>query len=183
MALATNYSQFIQRAVLWHQQQQLTLTTWADPHSPSPCQVAEAVGDKVQWQPVLQQPPADFSNVERALELELHPDIKSFYQMQYGAGLAAEHSRGKLLLLMVWNNDDVKRLQENIIGHIIMKRRLKQRETVFFATTEDDDILLSVLNSTGEVFVEHVGQEVKEKLADSLADFISQLAPCNYDGL
>lgn len=183
MALATNYSQFIQRAVQWHQQQQLPLTTWADPKSPSPCQVAEPMGDQVQWQPVLQQPSADFSNVEQALELELHPDIKSFYQLHYGAGLAAQHSRGKLLLLMVWNSDDLKRLQENIIGHIIMKRRLKQRETVFFATTEDDDILLSVLNNTGEVFVEHVGQEVKEKLADNLADFISQLTPCSYDGL
>ena len=100
-----------------------------------------------------------------------------------GAGLAAEHSRGKLLLLMVWNSDDVKRLQENIIGHIIMKRRLKQRETVFFATTEDDDILLSVLNGSGEVFLERVGQEVSEKLADNLASFIAQLQPANYNGL
>ena len=82
VALATNYSQFIQRAVLWYQQQQLALTTWADPKSPSPCQITEPVDDKVQWQPVLQQPPADFSNVEQALELELHPDIKSFYQLQ-----------------------------------------------------------------------------------------------------
>ena len=183
MTLASNYTDFTQRAVTWYQQQQLTLTTWADPASPSPCQLENMDDSTVLWQPVLQQPQADFSNVEQALELSLHQDIKQFYQLYFGAGLAAQHKRGKLMLLMVWNADDVKRLQENVIGHIIMKRRLKQRETVFFATTEDDDILLSVLNGSGEVFLERVGQEVSEKLADNLASFISQLTPCSYDGL
>jgi len=183
VTLATNYSQFIQQATQWHQQQQLTLSSWADPASLSPCQQGDIVDNTVQWQPVLQQPAADFTNVEQALELQLHTDIKTFYQLYYGAGLAASHPRGKLALLMVWNSDDVKRLQENIIGHIIMKRRLKQRETVFFATTEDDEILLSVLNSSGEVYLEHVGREVTEKLADNLADFLAQLTPCSYDGL
>jgi len=183
VALATNYSQFIQQAIQWHQQQNLTLSTQADPASPSPCQVGVIVDNTVQWQPLLQQPAADFGNVEQALELELHSDIKAFYQLYYGAGLAAAHPRGKLALLMVWNSEDVKRLQENIIGHILMKRRLKQRETVFFATTEDDAVLLSVLNSSGEVFLEHVGREVTEKLADNLADFFAQLTPCSYEGL
>lgn len=183
MTLASNYADFIQQSVNWYQQQQLALTTWAEPASPSPCQQGDIVDNNVAWQPVPQQPPADFSNVEQALELTLHDDIKNFYALYYGAGLAAEHQRGKLQLLMVWNHDDVKRLQENIIGHILMKRRLKQRETVFFATTEDDDILLSVLNSSGEVFLEHVGQEVKEKLADNLAAFIGTLSPCRYGGL
>lgn len=183
MTLATNYAHFVQQAVLWHQQQQQRLTTWADPASPSPCQLGEIADNTVAWQPVLQQPAATFDNIEQALELTLHADVKTFYSLYYGAGLAAEHSRGKLALLMVWNQADVNRLQENIIGHIIMKRRLKQRETVFFATTEDDDILLSVLNSSGEVYLEHVGQEVSEKLADNLQQFICQLQPCSYDGL
>jgi SecY interacting protein Syd len=183
VTLSRKYADFIQQSLLWHQQQQLPLTTWADATSPSPSQVGDITDGSVHWQPVLQQPSADFSNVEQALALSLHPDIKNFYQHYYGAGLAAEHQRGKLALLMVWNADDVKRLQENIIGHILMKRRLKQRETVFFATTEDDDILLSVLNSTGEVYLERVGQEVSEKLADNLAEFISQLQPCSYEGI
>ncbi|MGI5309226.1 SecY-interacting protein [Rheinheimera sp. WS51] len=183
MALSSNYADFIQQSLLWHQQQKLTLITWADPKSPSQCQVNDIVDGTVQWQPVLQQPKADFSNVEQALELTLHPDIITFYQTYFGAGLAAEHPKGKLALLMVWNNDDLNRLQENIIGHILMKRRLKQQETVFFATTEDDDILLSVLNSTGEVFLERVGQEVTEKLAANLAEFFTQLQPCAYEGL
>ena len=183
MTLASIYTQFIQNALQWLQQQQSELITWSDPASPSPCQLAQLPEQMVRWQPVPQQHSADFSNVERALELELHPDIKQFYSIYYGAGLAALHSKGRLQLLMVWNEDDVKRLQENIIGHILMKRRLKQREKVFFATTEDDDILLSVLNETGEVYQEHVGQEVTVKLADNLTEFIASLAPCQADGL
>lgn len=183
MSLTTSYSQFIQQHLKWQQQQQQILTTWADPASPSPAQLGDIVGNSVAWQPVVQQTPASFSNVEQALELTLHNDITQFYASYYGAGLAAQHARGKLMLLMVWNAADLARLQENIIGHILMKRRLKQRETVFFATTEDDDILLSVLNSSGEVYLEHVGQEVSEKLADDLAEFISQLSPCSHDGL
>lgn len=183
VTLSDIYPQFIQQLLLWQQQNQQMLRTWADQNSPSPCQLGDIEQNEVQWQPVLQQPQADFSNVEHALELRLHSDIKQFYQLYYGAGLAAQHTRGKLMLLMVWNSDDVKRLQENIIGHIIMKRRLKQRETVFFATTEDDDIMLSVLNSSGEVYLEHVGQEVSEKLADSLAQFMDQLSPCSAEGL
>ncbi|MEO3679472.1 SecY-interacting protein [Rheinheimera sp. FR7-31] len=183
MSLTEIYHDFVSQWLSWQTNQQHPLVTWADPDSPSPCQRGDIQHNQVQWQPVKQVQPADFANVEQALELELHADIKTFYQLYFGAGLAAQHPRGKLMLLMVWNDDDVKRLQENIIGHIIMKRRLKQRETLFFATTEDDDILLSVLNSTGEVYLEHVGQEVKEKLADNLAQFLSQLTPCSSDGL
>lgn len=183
VSLIDNYQQFVAQALAWHQQQQIVLQTFADENSPSPCQQGAVQNSLVQWQPVLQQAAENFVNVEQALEFQLHNDIKQYYQLYYGAGLAAEHPRGKLMLLQVWNDDDVKRLQENIIGHIIMKRRLKQRETVFFATTEDDDILLSVLNSSGEVYLEHVGQEVKEKLADNLAQFIAQLVPCSSAGL
>lgn len=182
LALADIYTAFIEQAVAWNRQQQLPMQTWSDPASPSPCQVKVVDDEQVIWQPVLQQPVADFSNVEQALELVLHPDIKLFYGLYYGAGFAAEHQQGKLALLMVWNEADLRRLQENIIGHILMKRRLKQQETVFFAVTDDESIMLSVLNSTGEVFMEHTGREVKQKLADNLADFIRSLTPAAYDG-
>lgn len=183
MTLPDFYRQFVNQTTQWHAQQQLHLLTWAADGNRSPCIVKHVQNNEVEWQPVLQSEPADFANVEHALELQLHNDIKMYYQLYFGAGLSAQHPRGKLMLLQVWDDEDSKRLQENIIGHIIMKRWLKQRETVFFATTEDDDILLSVLNSSGEVYLEHVGQEVREKLADNLAQFFSQLSPCSSDGL
>lgn len=183
MSTKEAYANFIEQSLLWHQAQQLQLTTWADPASPSPCQQQWLAAEQVSWLPVAQQPAADFSNVEHALETDLHADIKAFYSSFFGANLAAEHPRGKLALLMPWNSADIARLQENIIGHILMKRRLKQRETVFFAITDDENIMLSVLNSSGEVYMEQVGKEVTQKVAANLAEFLSQLTPLAYSPL
>jgi len=177
------YANFIKQSVAWHQAQELQMTCWADPASPSPCQQQWVAADQVSWLPVIQENPADFLNVEHALEMPLHTDIKVFYGSFYGANLAAEHPRGKLALLMPWNSDDMARLQENIIGHILMKRRLKQRETVFFAVTDDENIMLSILNNTGEIFLESVGKEVAQKVANNLADFLAELTPLAYSPL
>lgn len=177
------YANFIEQSQVWHQAHNVSMLAWADPASPSPCQQQWLAADQVSWLPVAQQPAADFANVEHALALTLHPDIKAFYCSYYGANLAAEHPRGKLALLMPWNGADIARLQENIIGHILMKRRLKQRETVFFAVTDDENIMLSVLNSTGEVYLEHVGKDVEQKVASDLAEFLSALTPLAYSPL
>lgn len=183
MSVEQAYANFIEQSLAWHQAQQISLLTWHDPAQPSPCELQVMTEQRVSWQPVRQQPPADFSNVERALELTLHPDIKAYYSSWFGANLAAEHPKGKLALLMPWHVADVARLQENIIGHILMKRRLRQQETVFFAVTDDENIMLSVLNCSGEVFQESVGQEVKVKLADNLAAFLAELTPVAYSPL
>jgi SecY interacting protein Syd len=43
--------------------------------------------------------------------------------------------------------------------------------------TDEEDIIISVNNSSGEVWVERVGCAPHKKLSDSLALFISQLTP------
>ena len=150
--------------------------SYADPELESPAQYGEVQDDLVAWWPVARTTIADFSGLQQALEFSLHPDVQAFYGWGYGGGLAATHARGPLELLMVWHDEDFIRLQHNIIAHILMKRRLKQLETVFIAATDDDELLISVLNSTGEVFLEKVGCEVKELLAPSLASFLQQLS-------
>jgi SecY interacting protein Syd len=155
-------------------------TSWfsyADPEQESPCQYGEVSADQqVRWWPIPRNECQDFSNLEHGLDMKLHPDLKAFYGHHFGGGLQVKHPRGNAELLMVWHQDDFSRLQQNIIAHILMKRRLKQRETVFFAVTDDDDIMLSVLNETGAVFLEHTGCEVKEQLAGSLTEFLQQLS-------
>lgn len=149
---------------------------YAEPEQTSPCQYGEVVNEQVAWWPVFVQNPIDFSGLEHGLELELHPDIKAYYNVAFGGGLKLQHQRGPVELLMPWHQADTERLQQNIIGHVLMKRRLKQQVTVFFAVTDDEDLLLSVLNSTGEVYLERVGCEVKEKLAGSLTEFLQSLS-------
>ena len=84
---------------------------------------------------------------------------------------------GNLQLLLPWNQDDMVRLQQNLVGHVLMKRRLDQPETLFFAVTDEEDFILSVDNQSGEVVLEQVGLLPQEVLAPDLASFLASLEP------
>ncbi len=151
---------------------------------PSPCEQAKIethvlAKDKVYWQPIdiEANDGLDFDNIESALALILHKDIKEYFTTIYSEALDANCEEGDLTLLFAWNKDDFQRLQENIIGHILMKQRLKQAETVFFAVTDEEDMIITINNETGAVWVERVGCEPHKKLADSLAQFLTNIIP------
>jgi len=118
-----------------------------------------------------------FNNIELALDVKLHTDIKTYFTTIFSENLEAECNDGMLFLLFAWNAEDFTRLQENIIGHLLMKQQLKQAETIFFAVTDEDDMIISIMNDTGEVWVERVGCKPHKKLSDSLAEFLIQLKP------
>jgi len=157
----------------------------------SPCQQERIGKDTIFWQPADFFSGKDvnkkdqerlfelstFNNIELALELTLHDDIKNYFTTIFSENLEAECDEGKLFLLFAWNDEDFARLQENIIGHLLMKRQLKQAETIFFAVTDEEDIIISIMNDTGEVWVERVGCEPHKKLSNSLIDFFLQLKP------
>jgi len=151
---------------------------------PSPCELGSHDTSRHYWQAVVmeseqstdkKEEALSFVNVESALNIELHPDIKIYFTTIYSGDIEALCDEGELSLLFAWNKEDFERLQENIIGHILMKQRLKQDETIFFAVTDEDDMIISVDNSSGEVWVEQVGCKPHKKLSDSLAEFINQL--------
>ncbi len=179
--LAEVFQPLLQTAQEYAAADPLYLRAPVDPDQISPAQygtvttIAGLDGEWVAWRPVSRPEPADFSSLEQALELQLPDDVKAFYGGYYGGNLACQHSRGNLDLLLVWHDADLRRLQENIIAHVLMKRRLKQRDTIFIAATDDDDWLISVLVADGAVYAEQVGREVSQCLAPSLADFIAQL--------
>lgn len=144
----------------------------------SPCEQGEFDENQVLWQPVKISEELSFVNVEQALELTLHPDIKTYFTTLYSEEWPMQCEEGALALLFAWNKDDFARLQENIIGHILMKQKLKQEVTIFFGLTDDDDYILTMHNQTGEIWVERVGCEPHKKVAASLLEFIEQLSPC-----
>jgi SecY interacting protein Syd len=143
----------------------------------SPCEQGIHQENYSLWQPVKADDELTFDNVESALEATLHSDIKAYFTSIFSDTLDASCEEGNLSLLFAWNKDDFARLQENIIGHILMKGKLKQKLTVFFAVTDNEDHIISVDNESGEVWVEKVGCEAHKKLADSIAEFITQLSP------
>lgn len=144
---------------------------------PSPCEQGIHEEEFSLWHPIKLEEILTFNNVEAALEVTIHHDIKQYFTTMYSDSLDASCAEGDLSLLFAWSAEDFARLQENIIGHILMKTKLKQKLTIFFATTDDDNHIISLDNDTGEIWVEKVGCEPHKKIADTLVEFISQLAP------
>ena len=68
------------------------------------------------------------------------------------------------------SEDDLQRVQENLIGHGHAKR-LKLSPTLFIATLDSELDVISVCNLSGEVIKETLGTRNRDVLAPSLADF------------
>jgi SecY interacting protein Syd len=149
-----------------------------DPLWPSDCyEKITEVGEIVHWQPVKRHNEDNFDGIQNALDLKIHPDVVSFYSRFWSGNLSAKTIEGNLQLLQPWNQADFERLQQNLVGHVLMKRRLKQPETLFFALTDEDDFILSVDNSSGEVMLEQVGLVPEKVIAPNLSHFLDSLEP------
>lgn len=143
---------------------------------PSPCIISE-LDERVLWQPQDFTLPASLAAVERALDIQLQPDLTMFYTTQFAGDMHAQFTQQPLTLLQVWSEDDFTRLQENLIGHLVMKRRLKQSPTLFIATTDSEQDVIAVCNLTGEVIVEQPGTKKRQKLAVDIQTFLNALQP------
>lgn len=169
---------FVSSYLKGYEQSSQNLVIQYDPQWPSPCyqQQGEA-GDWVDWLPVKQEKANDFTDLEDALGVELNSQLKDFFSSYWSENLSARTQRGGLELLLPWNQDDLIRLQQNLVGHVLMKRRLGQPVTFFFAVTDGDDFNLCVAADSGEVVLEQVGLEPQEVIAPDLATFIASLTP------
>lgn len=143
---------------------------------PSPCIVATQA-DEIWWQPQPFTLPATLEAVECALDIQLQADITAFYTTQFAGDMAARFEQRELSLLQVWSEEDFLRLQENLIGHLVMKRRLKQTPTLFIAATESEQEIISLCNLSGEVILEQPGTKKREILADNIQIFLKHLQP------
>jgi len=143
---------------------------------PSPC-AQEDREQQVLWQPQPFSLPPTLAAVERAIGIQLQPEITAFYTTQFAGDMQARFEQNRLTLLQVWSEDDFLRLQENLIGHLVMQRRLKQPPTLFIATTDSEQAIVSLSNLSGEVILEEPGRKSHEVLAQSLEIFLKSLQP------
>lgn len=179
--ISNSFDNFINRWLQFQEQEKHRLLIEKDEQWPSPAESGAPNDDgKVNWQPVMQNQNNDLSGLMDGLGLQVDRQLECFYCRYFGDNLNASTSRGDLQLLLPWNQDDFIRLQENLIAHVMMKRRLRQAETLFFAVTDEEDFILSVINATGEVALEQVGKEPQEILAANLAEFLDTLNPEPY---
>jgi len=161
-----------------------------DPQWRSPCElgspfVGEDGIERILWQPLKCHPDtlaADFSGLEKALELPIHPDIKTYYGTFYSGGLEAEAPDGHVSLILLWNNEDHERLIKNLLGHALAKRQAKTPFTVFFACTEvESELFLSIDNESGAIMLEKPGAKPLRRVAESMAVFLDELVPASPD--
>ncbi|MCB1685246.1 MAG: SecY-interacting protein Syd [Pseudomonadales bacterium] len=160
------------------------LDTAYDPEWTSPCEIGEPYSGsdgerRIHWRPIARESAdGDFAPLERALETAVHPDIKAYYGAYWSGSLEAEAPDGHVSLLCLWNPDDIQRLTENLIGHVLAGRRARGPLSIFFACTEpDSEYFLSVENATGAVLLERPGSKPVRRVSDCLADFITTLVP------
>jgi len=160
----------------WHEKQE----TWpqsADLYGvPSPC-IISTFDDSVLWQPKPFTGEANVNGVERAMDLVVQPPVHAFYTTQFAGDMAARFADISLTLLQTWSEDDLQRVQENLIGHLVTQKRLKLSPTLFIATLDSELDVISVCNLSGEVIKETIGTRKRDVLAPSLADFLTRLEP------
>jgi len=127
------------------------------------------------WRPVERDPPADFSGLEQALDVQVHADLKAWYGSFWCDTFEVRAQEGRVALLQVWNQQDFDRLVANLIGHALAKRRSKDALTLFFACTDQDEYFLSLENRSGVVLLERPGAPPEKQVADSLTEFLHRL--------
>jgi len=175
----TSLSRLLQRYVDEHQRVTGALPTQTyDPAWLSECQVGEPNADgSIFWRPRQRHRVADFDGLEHALDVDIHPDIKSFYASHWASPMKFQTTEGGLTLIQIWNDDDFDRLVENILGHAMAKQRIKAPLTIFFACTDEDESILSVANDSGRVVLEEPGSLPIREVSPSLAVFLERLDP------
>ncbi|MBD1584114.1 SecY-interacting protein [Pseudoalteromonas sp. S16_S37] len=164
-------------ATKYQQAHQTLPCMYYDPQWPSPCEVGAPLDEEqVQWQAVSQPTENNLQALAKALECSFPEALDAYYSTFYAGNIIGHVEGHQIELLQAWNQDDYVRLQQNITGHVLMKRKLKQQESVFIGLTEQDDLLLTVMLNTGEVCLEYVGKPPHHVLAPNLEAFLQQVA-------
>ncbi|RYV03251.1 SecY-interacting protein [Shewanella sp. OPT22] len=178
MSCFTALEEFINKYHQQHQQLLNELPRYYPVGEFSPCIEGDYDGDKesyVHWNPVKKDDSSNFNNVESALEMKLHQDIHDFYGKLYAAPIHFDSEFGEGELIQAWSQDNFELLQQNIIGHLMMKKKLKQSPTWFIGTIDHSDKMITVNNEDGSVWAEIPGEVQSEKMANSIEEFIRKL--------
>jgi SecY interacting protein Syd len=168
---------FTRHAQIWQDEKQSLPQQQFDEQWLSSCQVEQLEEQLITWSPVERDAAISFANIEDALDVSLHPTITQLFCSYFADGIPCLFDGHPIDLIQVWNEEDFNLLQENMIAHFMMQKRLKKPASMFIASCSDEMQVISILNETGEVQLETLGKKQEAILAPSLAEFLEQLQP------
>ncbi|WP_392561169.1 SecY-interacting protein [Orbus sturtevantii] len=142
---------------------------------PSPC-IIDTIDLAVLWLPI-RPSPHSLAIAEEVANIRIHDSAHLFYGTQYAGDMQAQWHDLSLSLIQVWSDDDFSRLEQNIIAHLMMQKKLKRRPTIFIATTNDEAEIIAIDNKTGNIILEKLITNETKVLASDLDTFLSNLTP------
>jgi len=128
------------------------------------------------WRPKERSEPELFSELESALEIKFHPDIKDFYGSFWSNGICVERDDINFSLIQVWNEEDQANLKENLLGHAFAKIKARLPLSFFIGCTYGDDVVC-LEQESGQIVLEKPGRKAHKVLSDSLENFLISLEP------
>lgn len=152
----------------------LPLCEW-EPDWRSPCELDGPKEGKVAWRPVQRHDPADFGAMNEALELTLHPAALALFGHWFSRPIPCLYKGLRIEIILPWNEADLDLLKENLIGHLLMLRKLKRAPSLFIASTRNEMSLVSLDNETGQIWLEWLDSGRRLTLAPSLPAFLGRL--------
>lgn len=174
-ALANFYQRY---QAAYHEAGQPLLTELIDDWPEAPIYTQRRADGWVEWAPQRRQQALDFSDLEHALEQPFPDSFRDYFNFGYSADVEVSWQQQPLLLLHMQCDQDSQRFLQNLAGHVLMKRRLKQPITLFLGLAADaDDLLLTQDCVSGAMGLEWVGKPQHQMLTEDLASFIEQLTP------
>ena len=168
---------FNRHAKIWMDEKESLPQQGFDEQWQSACQVEKLPEELITWKPVARPVDTNLANIEEALDVTLHPSIAALFCSFYADGIPCLFDGHPIDLIQAWNEEDFNLLQENMIAHFMMQKRLKKPASMFIASCSDEMQVISILNDTGEVQLETLGKKQEAILAPSLAEFLNKLQP------
>lgn len=147
---------------------------------PSPCLI-ESRANVIFWRPQPFSLPVEMRFIERSLNVRVIDDTLMFYTSQFAGDMYASFAGSAITLIQPWNEQDFMQLQQNLIQHLVLKRRLGQTPTLFIATTTNKNEVISVCNVFGEVVLEQPDRELRRSIAHNITSFLAQVEPASLD--
>ena len=152
----------------------MPLCEW-EPEWRSPCELGEPKAGQVAWRPAQRRETADFTAMSEALELALHPAALALFGHWFSRPIPCSYKGLRIELILPWNEADLDLLRENLIGHLLMLRKLKRSPSLFIATTRNEMTLISLDNESGQIWLEWLDSGRRLPLAPSLPAFLARL--------